>query len=85
LTDIQAAEGGKLFETYVTGYANRSNNANYTLPEGSNYFKPECLFFAKSFTDQVGQMQGTFIVDNNRLAASYYLLAVARQRGLIAA
>ncbi len=85
LTDEQAEEGTKLFETYVTGYANRSNNANYTLPEGSNYFKPECLFFAKSFTDQVGQMQGTFIVDNNRLAASYYLLAVARQRGLIAA
>jgi hypothetical protein len=85
LTDVQAAEGGKLFEAYVTGYANRSNNANYRLPEGSNYFKPECLFFAKSFTDQVGQMQGTFIVDNNRLAASYYLLAQARQRGLIAA
>ena len=85
LTDVQAAEGGKLFETYVTGYANRSNNVNYRLPEGSNYFKPECLFFAKSFTEQVGQMQGTFIVDNNRLAASYYLLAEARKRGLIAA
>jgi len=83
LTDIQAAEGGKLFETYVTGYANRSNSVNYALPEKSNYFKPECLAFAKAFTEQVERMPNGVEVDSNRLLASLYLLDQARKRGLI--
>jgi hypothetical protein len=85
LTDSEATEGGRLFETYVAGYAKRSNSVSYALPEKSNYFKPECLAFAKAFTEQVERMQGAVVVDDNRLAASYYLLTEARKRGLIAA
>lgn len=85
LTEKQAKDGERLFNKYVAGYGKNSNSANYAVPEGSNYFKPECLSFAKSFTQQVEQMQSTFIVDNNRLAASYYLLIEARNRGLIEA
>ncbi len=85
LTDSEATEGSKLFETYVAGYAKRSNSVNYALPEKSNYFKSECLAFAKAFTEQVERMQGAVVVDDNRLAASYYLLTEARKRGLIAA
>lgn len=85
LTDSEATEGSKLFETYVAGYAKRSNSVNYALPEKSNYFKSECLAFAKAFTEQVERMKGTVVVDDNRLAASYYLLTEARKRGLIAA
>jgi len=85
LTDSEATEGSKLFETYVAGYAKRSNTVSYSLPEKSNYFKPECLAFAKAFTEQVERMQGAVMVDDNRLAASYYLLTEARKRGLIAA
>jgi hypothetical protein len=84
LTDSEATEGGRLFETYVAGYAKRSNSVSYALPEKSNYFKPECLAFAKAFTEQVERMQGAVVVDDNRLAASYYLLTEARKRGLIA-
>jgi hypothetical protein len=83
LTEAQAAEGGKLFETYVTGYAKLSNSVNYALPEKSNYFKPECLAFAKAFTEQVGSMPPGAEVDTDRLAASFYLLDQARKRGLI--
>ena len=85
LTDKQAREGGNLFDAYVRGYMQRSNNASYMLPDKSNYFKAECLAFAKAFTEEVERMQGTVTVDNNRLAASYYLLSEARRRGLIAA
>ena len=85
LTDSEATEGGRLFETYVAGYAKRSNSVSYALPEKSNYFKPECLAFVKAFTEQVERMQGAVVVDDNRLAASYYLLTEARKRGLIAA
>jgi hypothetical protein len=83
LTDTQATEGEKLFEAYVTGYAKRSNSVNYALPEKSNYFKPECLAFAKAFTEQVGSMPPGAEVDTDRLAASFYLLDQARKRGLI--
>lgn len=85
LTDSEAKEGARLFETYVAGYAKRSNSVGYALPEKSNYFKPECLAYAKAFTDQVERMQGAVVVDDSRLAASYYLLTEARKRGLIAA
>jgi hypothetical protein len=83
LTDVQAAEGGKLFETYVTGYAKLSNSVNYALPEKSNYLKPECLSFAKAFTEQVVSIPLGAEVDTDRLAASFYLLDQARKRGLI--
>ena len=85
LTDLEATQGGELFEKYVAGYAKRSNNVSYALSEKSNYFKPECLAFAKAFTEQVERMQGAVVVDDNRLAASYYLLTEARKRGLITA
>lgn len=84
LTDSEAADGTTLFEKYVNGYTSRSDSVGYSLPEKSNYFKPECLAFAKAFTDQVEQMRGEVVVDNSRLAASYYLLTEARKRGLIA-
>ena len=83
LTDAQAKEGEKLFEAYVTGYAKRSNSVNYALPEKSNYFKPECLSFAKAFTEQVVSIPLGAEVDTDRLAASFYLLDQARKRGLI--
>lgn len=85
LTDSEVIEGEKLFETYVTGYGKRSNSVSYALPEKSNYFKSECLAFAKAFTEQVELMKGAVVVDDNRLAASYYLLSEARKRGLTAA
>jgi hypothetical protein len=56
---------------------------SYVLPEKSNYFKPECLAFAKAFTEQVGSMPPGAEVDTDRLAASFYLLDQARKRGLI--
>jgi hypothetical protein len=83
LNNEQASVGSNLFQTYVDGYTKRSNKVNYTIAERSNYFKPECLAFAKAFTEQVEHMRGAFTVDDNRLAASYYLLAEARKRGLI--
>jgi hypothetical protein len=83
LTDAQAKEGEKLFEAYVTGYAKRSNSVSYVLPEKSNYFKPECLAFAKAFTEQVVSIPLGAEVDTDRLAASFYLLDQARKRGLI--
>ena len=83
LTDMQATEGEKLFEAYVTGYAKRSNSVNYALPEKSNYFKPECLAFAEAFTEQVRSMPLGAEVDTDRLTASLYLLDQARKRGLI--
>jgi hypothetical protein len=83
LTDSEATEGGRLFETYVAGYAKRSNSVSYALPEKSNYFKPECLAFAKAFTEQVVSIPLGAEVDTDRLAASFYLLDQARKRGLI--
>jgi len=85
LTDLEATQGGELFEKYVAGYAKRSDSAGYRLPEKSNYFKPECLAFAKAFTEQVEGMPIGVEVDSNRLLASLYLLDQARKRGLIAA
>jgi hypothetical protein len=85
LTEEQAAEGERLFETYVTGYINRSDSVGYSLPEKSNYFKLECLAFAKAFTEQVERMPIGVEVDSSRLSASLYLLDQARKRGLIAA
>jgi hypothetical protein len=83
LTDSEAKEGARLFEIYVDGYTKRSNSGGYTLPEKSNYFKPECLAFAKAFTKQVAQMPNGVEVDSNRLFASFYLLDQATKRGLI--
>jgi hypothetical protein len=84
LTDLEATQGGELFEKYVAGYAKRSDSAGYRLPEKSNYFKPECLAFAKAFTEQVEGMPIGVEVDSNRLLASLYLLDQASKRGLIA-
>jgi hypothetical protein len=83
LSDEQARVGMNLFQTYVDGYTKRSNSVNYRLPEGSNYFKPECLAFAKAFTEQVGSMPPGAEVDTDRLTASLYLLDQARKRGFI--
>jgi hypothetical protein len=85
LTDSEATEGGRLFETYVAGYKNRSDSVGYALPEKSNYFKSECLAFAKAFAEQVERMPIGVKVDSSRLLASLYLLDQARKRGLIAA
>ncbi|CAM8625088.1 hypothetical protein MCEMAEM21_01295 [Oxalobacteraceae bacterium] len=84
LTDSEATEGGRLFETYVAGYKNRSDSVGYALPEKSNYFKSECLAFAKAFAEQVERMPIGIEVDSSRLLASLYLLDQARKRGLIA-
>lgn len=83
LSDEQARVGMNLFQTYVDGYTKRSNSVNYRLPEGSNYFKPECLAFAKAFTEQVASMPLGVEVDTDRLTASLYLLDQASKRGLI--
>jgi len=85
LTDSEATEGERLFETYVAGYKNRSDSVGYALPEKSNYFKSECLAFAKAFAEQVERMPIGVKVDSSRLLASLYLLDQARKRGLIAA
>jgi len=83
LKDLGVIEGGKLFETYVNGYTKRSNNVSYALPETSNYLKPECLAFAKGFTEQVEHMPKGVEVDTDRLYASLYLLDQATKRGLV--